>query len=293
MIVRSSWRKGQLYLRTKNKNQKKQQLQRHLPWSVLSFPKNSNKMNNTSGISLHGYATYTELFVFSVSSIFQRSTDTKISAHTWILHKQDFCLNKPCRSLSLLLTPHAHLLLACSCSHCRNTKRALNASVLNTVNTTHQPFSFKALLSLIFPLFLFPASQPPFSLRLSSNGQQWQFALLLHHATSLSLLPQPATETQQHKVTHTHSCCLLHSADNHCKPPLCTPVRLYRGEKYKEQKICLAPNQGWSKISSIRKIYNLPHPLSWGFGVRISWISWLIHMHPRHGGSYLTNQLLH
>lgn len=113
-------------------------------------------MNNISGISLHGYATYTELFVFSVSSIFQRSTDKKISADTWILHEQDFCLNKPCRSLSLLLTPHAHLLLACSCSHCRNTKRALNASVLNTVNTTHQPFSFKC--------FAFPYLSPFFSL---------------------------------------------------------------------------------------------------------------------------------
>lgn len=158
-------------------------------------------MNNTSGISLHGYATYTELFVFPVSSIFQRSTDKKISAHTWILHEQDFCLNKPCRSLSLLLTPHAHLLLACSCSHCRNTKRALNASVLNTVNTTHQPFSFKCfafpyLSPLYFPFF--PASL------LSAALKQWPAmavctALASRHQLKLTsttrhrnLLPKPS-----------------------------------------------------------------------------------------------------
>lgn len=46
------------------------------------FPNNLNKMNNVSGISLHRYATCIELFIFSVSSTFQRSTDKNNSVHT-------------------------------------------------------------------------------------------------------------------------------------------------------------------------------------------------------------------
>lgn len=50
---------------------------------LLVFPNNLNKMNNVSGISLHRYATCIELFIFSVTSTFQRSTAKNNSVHTF------------------------------------------------------------------------------------------------------------------------------------------------------------------------------------------------------------------